>query len=31
MDITGARSGLQSAEAILKLRGLISNNDLDSY
>ena len=31
MDITGARSGRQGAEAILKLRGLISNNDLDSY
>ena len=31
MDITGARWGLQGAEAILKLRALISNGDFDSY
>ncbi len=31
MDITGARWGLQGAEAILKLRALISNGDIDSY
>jgi len=31
MDITGARWGLQGAEAILKLRALISNKDFDSY
>ena len=31
MDITGARWGLQGAEAILKLRALISNNDFDAY
>jgi hypothetical protein len=31
MDITGARWGLASAEAILKLRALISNNDFDAY
>ncbi|MGO8861994.1 MAG: ISKra4 family transposase [Acidimicrobiales bacterium] len=31
MDITGARWGLQGAEAILQLRALISNNDFDSY
>ena len=31
MDITGARWGLQGAEAILKLRALISNNDFDNY
>ena len=31
MDITGARWGLQGAEAILKLRALISNGDLDAY
>jgi hypothetical protein len=31
MDITGARWGLGSAEAILKLRALISNNDFDHY
>jgi len=31
MDITGARWGLQGAEAILKLRALITNNDFDSY
>jgi hypothetical protein len=31
MDITGARWCLQSAEAVLKLRALIANNDLDEY
>ena len=31
LDITGARWGLQGAEAILKLRALRSNNDWDSY
>ena len=31
MDITGARWGLQGAEAILKLRALISNTDFDTY
>lgn len=31
MDITGARWGLPGAEAILKLRALISNGDFDDY
>jgi hypothetical protein len=31
MDITGARWGLDGAEAILKLRTLISNGDFDQY
>src|SRR5665648_562545 len=31
MDITGARWGLPGAEAILKLRALLSNSDFDSY
>jgi hypothetical protein len=31
MDITGARWGLQGAEAILKLRAIITNGDLDAY
>jgi hypothetical protein len=31
MDITGARWGLEGAEAILKLRALISNHDFDQY
>jgi hypothetical protein len=31
MDITGARWGLDGAEAILKLRALISNHDFDQY
>ena len=31
MDITGARWGLDSAEAILKLRAIRSNGDLDDY
>ena len=31
MDLTGARWGLQGAEAILKLRALRSNGDFDTY
>ena len=31
MDITGARWNLDSAEAVLKLRALISNGDFDTY
>jgi hypothetical protein len=31
MDITGARWGLPGAEAVLKLRALISNGDFDAY
>ena len=31
MDITGARWGLDGAEAILKLRALISNGEFDQY
>jgi hypothetical protein len=31
LDITGARWGLDGAEAILKLRALISNGDLNTY
>jgi hypothetical protein len=31
MDITGARWSLNSAEAVLKLRALISNGDFDTY
>ena len=31
MDITGARWGLQGAEAVLKLRALKTNGDFDSY
>jgi len=31
MDITGARWGLEGAEAILKLRALIASGDLDAY
>jgi hypothetical protein len=31
MDITGARWGLDGAEAILKLRALCSNGDFDEY
>ena len=31
MDITGARWGLDSAEAVLKLRALTSNGDFDAY
>lgn len=31
MDLTGARWALPSAEAILKLRALLSNDDFDDY
>jgi len=31
LDITGARWGLESAEAVLKLRAAISNGDFDAY
>ena len=31
MNITGARWGLESAEAILKLRALITNQDFNPY
>ena len=31
LDITGARWGLPGAEAILKLRAVRSNGDLDAY
>jgi hypothetical protein len=31
LEITGARWGLAGAEAVLKLRALISNGDLDTY
>jgi hypothetical protein len=31
MDITGARWGLHGAEAILKLRAVRSNGDIDEY
>jgi hypothetical protein len=31
LDITGSRWGLQGAEAVLKLRALIDNGDLDTY
>ena len=31
MDLTGARWGLKSAEAILKLRSLHSSGDFDAY
>lgn len=31
MDITGARWGLESAEAVLKLRALKTNGDMDEY
>src|SRR5512135_688938 len=31
MDITGARWGLAGAEAVLKLRALKANDDLDTY
>jgi hypothetical protein len=31
LDITGARWGLTGAEAVLKLRALISNGDFDDY
>ena len=31
MDITGARWGLDGAEAVLKLRALVSNGDFAEY
>jgi hypothetical protein len=31
MDLTGARWGLEGAEAILKLRAIITNGDFDEY
>lgn len=31
MDLTGARWGLEGAEAVLKLRALLSNGDFDQY
>ncbi len=31
MDVTGARWGLDGADAILKLRALIANGDSDQY
>ena len=31
MDITGARWGLDGAEAVLKLRALRSNGDFEEY
>jgi hypothetical protein len=31
LDITGARWGLQGAEAVLQLRTLTANGDLDAY
>jgi hypothetical protein len=31
MDITGARWGAATAEAILKLRAIITNGDFDAY
>jgi hypothetical protein len=31
MDITGARWGLDGAEAVLKLRALRSNGDWEEY
>ena len=31
LDITGARWGLEGAEAILTLRAVISNGDFDEY
>jgi hypothetical protein len=31
MDLTGARWGLDGAEAVLKLRALRTNGDLDDY
>jgi len=31
LDLTGARWGLQGAEAILKLRALRSNGDFEQY
>jgi hypothetical protein len=31
MDLTGARWGLESAEAVLRLRAVIANGDFDAY
>jgi hypothetical protein len=31
MDITGARWGLEGAEAVLKLRAITTNGDLGAY
>ena len=31
MSITGARWGLEGAEAVLKLRAVIANGDFDQY
>ena len=31
MDLTGARWGLEGAEAILKLRAIVSNGDFEEY
>ena len=31
LDITGARWGLDSAEAVLRLRALITNGDFENY
>lgn len=31
MDLTGARWGLEGAEAVLELRALHSNGDFDDY
>ncbi len=31
MDITGARWGVQTAEAILQLRAITANGDFDAY
>src|SRR5690606_21146291 len=31
MDITGARWGLAGAEAVLRLRALVTNGDFDAY
>ena len=31
MDITGARWGLEGAEAVLKLRALIASGDFEDY
>ena len=31
MDITGARWGTQTADAILKLRALVTNGDFGTY
>jgi len=31
LDITGARWGLQGAEAVLKLRALVCNGDFQAY